>query len=330
MKLFVGNTDIGWYRFLRNNDLTTEANFWRPSAQDRRVSVIQPGELFFFRLKSPISKIAGYGVFRHHDLWPLSWAWDTFGQENGCASRDELVKMIGPHRQETDRKTAGDWLIGCTVLSDLVFYPEELWLDMPLPSGIVRGKSFDIFDAEGARIWQHMVECSQLLALPLVADAAGAFLTPEDEDLRKLASLKARPRQGVFRAMVIDAYERRCCVTGERTLPVIDAAHITPYAGRTSDDVRNGLALRKDIHTLFDRGYVTVDDDYRFRVSFENRAAVAQRAYLLCPRRPADTSARSERPRAEFPSSAMACGKCVCGVIARGASWCGSYTRCLM
>ena len=31
--------------------------------------------------------------------------------------------------------------------------------------------------------------------------------------------------------------------------------------------VDNGLLLRLDIHRLFDRGYVTVDRDYRFVVS---------------------------------------------------------------
>ena len=36
--------------------------------------------------------------------------------------------------------------------------------------------------------------------------------------------------QGSFRIVVTDAYERRCALTGERTLPVLDAAHIKPYS----------------------------------------------------------------------------------------------------
>jgi len=32
-------------------------------------------------------------------------------------------------------------------------------------------------------------------------------------------------------------------------------------------DVRNGILFRSDIHRLFDIGYVTVSEDYRFEVS---------------------------------------------------------------
>ena len=66
---------------------------------------------------------------------------------------------------------------------------------------------------------------------------------------------------------VTDAYERHCAVTGEKTLPVLDAAHIRPVAQGGGHRVDNGLLLRSDIHTLFDRGYVTVTPDFQFRVS---------------------------------------------------------------
>jgi len=65
----------------------------------------------------------------------------------------------------------------------------------------------------------------------------------------------------------MDAYGRACAVTTEHSLPVLDAAHIRPYAERGAHDVRNGLLLRSDIHRLFDRGYVTVTPDLRFEVS---------------------------------------------------------------
>jgi len=67
--------------------------------------------------------------------------------------------------------------------------------------------------------------------------------------------------------LVTDAYERRCAVTAERTLPVLEAAHIKPYAQSGAHEIDNGLLLRADLHTLFDRGYVTVTPDMRFRVS---------------------------------------------------------------
>jgi len=66
---------------------------------------------------------------------------------------------------------------------------------------------------------------------------------------------------------VLDAYGNRCAVTGERVRPVLEAAHIKPFALDGSNLISNGLSLRADIHKLFDRGYVTVDKGHRFHVS---------------------------------------------------------------
>ena len=78
-----------------------------------------------------------------------------------------------------------------------------------------------------------------------------------------------RPRlgQGAFRILVTDIYDRRCAVTGERTLPVLEASHIKPYAEGGAHDSTNGLLLRSDLHTLFDREYITVTTEYRLEVS---------------------------------------------------------------
>ena len=48
---------------------------------------------------------------------------------------------------------------------------------------------------------------------------------------------------------------------------MLQASHIKPFADVAQHEVSNGLALRSDIHTLFDLGYVTVTPEYRFRVS---------------------------------------------------------------
>ena len=67
--------------------------------------------------------------------------------------------------------------------------------------------------------------------------------------------------------LVTEAYDRRCAVTGEKTLPVLEAAHIRPYAESGPHLVSNGLLLRSDLHTLFDRGYITVTPALRVEVS---------------------------------------------------------------
>jgi len=56
-------------------------------------------------------------------------------------------------------------------------------------------------------------------------------------------------------------------VTREKALPVLEAAHIKPVSHGGFHRTDNGLLLRTDVHALFDRGYVTVTPDYKFRVS---------------------------------------------------------------
>jgi putative restriction endonuclease len=65
----------------------------------------------------------------------------------------------------------------------------------------------------------------------------------------------------------MDAYERRCAVTGEKTLPVLEAAHIRPFALSGPNRVNHGLLLRSDLHKLFDICYVKVTPERRLEVS---------------------------------------------------------------
>ena len=116
-----------------------------------------------------------------------------------------------------------------------------------------------------------------------------------------------RPRlgQGAFRVAVTSVYQHRCIVTGERTLPILDAAHIRPYEEGGEHDVTNGLLLRTDIHRLFDKGYVTISNDGRFEVGqrlkadFENgRSYYAMHGRLVAP--PHDARSRPAREALEW------------------------------
>jgi putative restriction endonuclease len=78
---------------------------------------------------------------------------------------------------------------------------------------------------------------------------------------------RARLGQGAFRVLVTDAYARRCAITGERTLPALEAAHIQPFAKSGPNVTANGLLLRSDLHKLFDSGYVSVTPDLSVEVS---------------------------------------------------------------
>jgi putative restriction endonuclease len=73
--------------------------------------------------------------------------------------------------------------------------------------------------------------------------------------------------QGAFRVLVTDAYQRRYAISQEKTRPALEAAHIRPYGDGGEHEAQNGLLLRRDIHSLFDAGYVTVTPDLHLKVS---------------------------------------------------------------
>lgn len=48
--------------------------------------------------------------------------------------------------------------------------------------------------------------------------------------------------QGTFRVAVLEAYSRACCVTGEHSLPALEASHIRPFATSQVDAIHVGAA----------------------------------------------------------------------------------------
>lgn len=63
------------------------------------------------------------------------------------------------------------------------------------------------------------------------------------------------------RVVVTDAYQRRCAITGEKTLPVLQATHIKPYSEKGPHSIDNGLLLRSDFHTLLVKRPMVISDD---------------------------------------------------------------------
>lgn len=119
------------------------------------------------------------------------------------------------------------------------------------------GKGFDTDEPEGRGLWEA-----------IQIRLAARQLSTSDEIVRFGPPRLIAPRlgQGTFRIAVTDTYERRCAVTGEKTLPILDAAHIRAFSDAGSHELNNGMLLRTDIHRLFDLGYVTATTDGRFEV----------------------------------------------------------------
>lgn len=79
-------------------------------------------------------------------------------------------------------------------------------------------------------------------------------------EMRAIAMREGQPQ---FKAALLDAYASKCAITGCAVQAILEGAHIVPYAagGIASNVITNGLLLRSDIHTLFDRGLLWVDGE---------------------------------------------------------------------
>lgn len=259
VRYWLGVTDGNWFGFNQRRQ-HHEVNFWQPSAR-APFSNLPEGTPFFFKLKRPYHHVAGGGHFVRYTRLPLATAWDVFGQQNGADSLKEFQRLIAGNRQ---RPTTLDTEVGCTVVTDVFYLPEPKWI--PVASRFAReimvGKSYDTNDAVSASLWSELQEARRSSAI-----SEPEHGSQEQARFGRSFLTQARLGQGSFRTLVIDAYRRRCAITGESTLPTLEAAHIRPYAELGPHSVSNGLLLRSDFHKLFDAGLVTVEPDYRVRVS---------------------------------------------------------------
>ena len=92
-------------------------------------------------------------------------------------------------------------------------------------------------------------------------------------------------------------------MTGERTLPALEAVHIQRYSKNGPHRVDNGLLLRSDLHHLFDLGYLTLTNDYVIEVSGRIKAEYENgRDYYALDGRPLAVipSAAEDRPSQLF------------------------------
>lgn len=273
IKLVVAVTDGNWFKTLRQKPHLDEVNFWAPSATNFKA--LQPGELFLFKLHAPYNVIVGGGVFAYANVLPCSLAWEAFGEANGADSLQEMRNRISRYLRNVDPHEPSDFKIGCRILTQPFFLEESEYIEVPptWSPNIVSLKKFSTGESDGRALWDEVnARLKFRQSTGLITDSADIVADPAGRShFGKPQLVKPRLGQGAFRVLVTDVYDRRCAVTRERTLPALDAAHIRPFSDGGLHEARNGLLLRRDIHGLFDSGYVTVTPDLHFEVSGQVR-----------------------------------------------------------
>ncbi len=79
-------------------------------------------------------------------------------------------------------------------------------------------------------------------------------------------------RGGVFKREVPKIYNNTCAISKLRidatiSVSMIDACHIVPFSESYNDTITNGLALCPNLHRAFDRGLISIGDNYQVMIS---------------------------------------------------------------
>lgn len=268
MRGYIAHTDHGWWRFLKDRPGLREVNFWRPGG--RRFAALSPGEPLFFRLKSPINRIGGFGLFARFASLPVWRAWEVFGEANGVTDEATLLERLG---RLARRPVSIAHSIGCIAVNECVFLDPDHWVELPAsfrPQNL-SGSAIDLDQREGRALWTRCLE--HAAAGPVAVEWTAEAL--DRERAARPQVIVPRLGQGSFRLAVMEAYGGGCAVTSEHSMPALEAAHIRPWSSGGTHELQNGLPLRRDIHRLFDLGYMSARPDGRLLVSPQLRSEFA-------------------------------------------------------
>ncbi|WP_208866457.1 HNH endonuclease [Mesorhizobium sanjuanii] len=124
-------------------------------------------------------------------------------------------------------------------------------------------------------------------------EGTSVYLYENPGSLDRFGITKLRSRQGLFRTMVLSAYDFKCAVTGIEQPELLVAGHIKPWSVEIERrlDPRNGICLNRLHDRAFDLGLITFEADGRMLVSphmkHESRSKITQMgdARLRMPRR---------------------------------------------
>jgi putative restriction endonuclease len=82
---------------------------------------------------------------------------------------------------------------------------------------------------------------------------------------------KGREKQSFFRKLVLSNFNNKCCITGLSITPLLVASHIVPWSKNKEHRLnpKNGFLFNSIHDKAFDRGYITINKDFKIILSDE-------------------------------------------------------------
>ena len=75
-------------------------------------------------------------------------------------------------------------------------------------------------------------------------------------------------RSQTFKVVIPQIYDHTCAISRlrlnsfDKNISMVDACHIVPFSESHDDSIGNGIALCPNLHRAFDRGLISISDDY--------------------------------------------------------------------
>lgn len=284
---YIGITDSKWLSLLRDDFnrglLAKQVNFWTPGT--REFKALDTGDLFLFKLHNNKStgehgEIVGGGYFSYFARMTIFDAWEKFGRGNGRESLTSMQQSLKGIQDKILTKSSVE--IGCIVLENVFFFNE--WIDEPSDwgKGIVSGRKYSTDTDIGAALYGLLIEKIRNRAksnIEIISEIEAEINTLHSEGQERLAIVKTRVNQGIFRERLLKKYNT-CCLCKVENQALLTASHIKPWFASSAEeklDVENGFLLCPNHDALFDAGFISFEDDGSIIIS--NRLSSIDRIF---------------------------------------------------
>ncbi len=117
--------------------------------------------------------------------------------------------------------------------------------------------------------WEAMSFESEMSMANLKGEKVEFSLNKDIKGEMKETVVKKRINQNFFRKMILSSYNNTCCITGMSISDLLIASHIVPWSKdeKCRLNPRNGLCLNALHDRAFDKGLITISEDFRVLIS---------------------------------------------------------------
>ena len=132
----------------------------------------------------------------------------------------------------------------------------------------------EIFE-EFSNNWTDLIYESEILLSQKTSEITIEKILNEETEITKregtevIRSVKTRVNQNFFRTVVLGNYSNKCAVSGIDIAELLIASHIIPWAANEKERLNpaNGICLSSLYDKAFDKGLITLSDDFTLKLS---------------------------------------------------------------